>query len=498
MSYKRIWAKQYSSLNSIKNDINPKISIDNYIYLLYQTQGSISGYSNNGGSDLILSKLSLTGNIIWVNQINYSSNIIYNTIGNEENPYIMAKNENIYMVHRGGTNNYGNIIVSKINSINGSIVWSWNNKNSLSIAEVDELPKIALDNYDNVILTYQTNGNIINNTNKGNTDIVVCKLNDMDGNIDWYHQYNEINTNYTESNPYVACDINGNIFLSYVTTSNIETGNLNSNNTTDIGLVKINNDTGVIYWKKYFKELNLINNQSNPTIDIDITGNVYMVYQTNNIVDPSFNFNSNIYGNIGGNISIVFVKMNNNGKLLWARQKKTFNTTFNNTNPTIKVDNNCDIFFAYQTSGVLYNGINYGGVDIILGKMSRNGELEWILQDNLNTSGDDINPSIDLDENNNLYITYQTTGNIEGGSVNYGEYDIVLAKYGVPIEIIPENILITNTKSIKNTHIKRKQIQSISNISHKLLNEAELTTELYNIINNNCKNYIKYMDVNNN
>jgi hypothetical protein len=351
----------------------------------------------------------------------------------------------------------------------------------------DELPKITLDNYDNIILTYQTNGNIMGMINKGNTDIIVCKINEIDGSTDWYNQYNEINTNYTESNPYIACDINGNIFLSYVTTANIETGNLNVNSTTDIGLVKINNESGDILWKKNFKELNIINNQSNPSIDVDITGNVYMVYQTNISVESTFNNN--------GNISIVFVKMNNNGKLIWARQKRTFNTTFNNTNPTIVVDNDCNLFFAYQTSGVITNGINYGGVDIILGKMNRNGNLEWILQDNLNTSGDDINPSIDIDINNNLYMSYQTTGNIESGITNNGEYDIILAMYGIPIVILPEDPLISNYKKIRNTTIPRQQLQSISNISNSKYIDGNITIEEYINITNNCRDYSRYINI---
>lgn len=489
MSYQKIWAKQYSSLNSDKSDINPKLSIDNAIYLLYQSYGSISGYSNRGGSDLILSKLNLSGNIEWVNQINYdnSSNVTYDISGNEEYPYLLAKNENLYMVHKAMTSITGNILLSKVNPINGSIIWSWNNKNIAPTLSNDELPKIALDNYDNIILTYQTNGNVINNVNKGNTDIIVCKVNEIDGSTDWYHQYNEINTNYTESNPYVACDINGNIFLSYVTTANIETGNLNPGSTTDIGLVKINNDTGDIVWKKYFKELNIINNQSNPSIDIDITGNVYMVYQTNISIDSTFNNN--------GNISIVFVKMNNNGKLLWARQKRTFNTTFNNTNPVIAVDNNGNLFFAYQTNGVITNGVNYGGIDIILGKMSKDGNLEWIVQDNLNTSGNDINPSIDIDNNNNLYVTYQTTGNIDGGTTNYGEYDIVLAMYGIPIVIVPEDPLITSQKLIRNTTIPRMQLQAITNASHLRYTKSEITFETYTNIMLNCRDYTRYINI---
>jgi hypothetical protein len=489
MVYQRLWAKQYSSLNSDKNDINPKLSIDNSIYLLYQSYGSISGYSNSGGADLILSKINLNGNIDWVNQINYdnSNGFIYNISGNEEYPYVVTKNNNLYIIHRSGSSIYGNIILSKINPINGSIIWSWNNKTISETINNDELPKIALDNYDNIILTYQTNGNVINNVNKGNTDIVLCKINEIDGNIDWYNQYNEINTNYTESNPYVACDINGNIFLSYVTTANIETGNLNSNSSTDIGLIKINNETGNIYWKKFFKELNTINNQSNPSIDIDKTGNVYMVYQTNNSVDPSFNIN--------GNISIVFVKMNNNGKLLWARQKKTFNSLFNNTNPTIIVNDNCDLFFAYQTNGIIIDGINYGGIDIILGKMNNDGNLEWIIQDNLNSYNDDINPSIDIDADNNLYVTYQTSGNING-SINFGEYDIILAKYGIPLIITPENPLITNLKKIKNTTITKKQLQYISNASHMQFINNEIIQDEYNNINLNCKDYAKYININ--
>jgi len=345
MEYKNSWIKHYPSLNTNMNDTIPKLSYNNgSLYLLFKSYGYVSGYTSSGGSDMILGKMDLNGNVEWVKQTEYSSS------RDEDYPQIcINKNDTLYISYQSS----GNVIISKIDNINGSIQWSSKKTiNEYIGGNILDLPKIMVDNYDDLILCHQK-------SNITNLDIIAYKMNDLDGNIIWKKEYIEDNNNIY-SQPDISIDISGNIFISYVA--------INSNN--DIGLMKINNYDGSILWKKYYKEYHIINPKNHPSINIDTSGNILLSYETLK-KDSDDN-----------HIYIVFIKLDNNGKLIWAKQKKTINTMFNSFNPILQVSK--DIFFSYQTNGVIINDEVYNGTDLIFGKLDKNtGSLLWIKQEQI-------------------------------------------------------------------------------------------------------------------
>ncbi len=411
------------------NDTLPKLSYNNnYLYLLFKSYGYVSGYTSTGGSDLILGKINLNGNVEWVKQTEY------NYSRDEDYPDIcINKNDTIYISYQSG----GNVIISKVDSINGNIVWKqMKNINEYIGGNIIELPKIKVDKYDDVIIYYQK-------ANINNIDIVGCKLNDLDGNIIWKKEYIE-NNNNIYANPNTNIDINGNIFISYVA--------INSAN--DIGLMKINNYNGSLLWKKYYKEQHIINTKNSPTIQSDTSGNIIISYET-----MKRDTNDN-------NIYIVFIKLDNNGKLIWARQKKTINTMFNTYNPLVEISN--DIFFSYQTNGVIINDEIYNGTDLIFGKLDKNtGSLLWIKQEQIiDTTMDELSHSMIVDDDNKIYFAYQIYD-------KKNKYEIILSKYEQPINIVKESIHIKNLKLLLKKcpakynsmiNIISKNIQTIQNI----------------------------------
>jgi hypothetical protein len=128
-----------------------------------------------------------------------------------------------------------------------------------------------------------------------------------------------------------------------------------------------------------------------------------------------------------------------------------------------------------------------------LGKFISNGSLSWITQDNMiNTINNDVNPSICLDSNKNIYLTYQTNGTIING-INSGENDIVLIKYGIPESTINEHYSIKLLKKAKKLYTSEKlqyiknQIQNVNNIGF------EPNLEYVQL---NCISIIEYLKIN--
>jgi hypothetical protein len=445
MEYKNLWIKNYPSLNTNIYDTLPKLCFNNdNIYLLFKSFGYVSGYSNNGGSDLILGKFNLFGNVEWVKQTEYSSS------RDEDFPQIIInKNNTIYVSYQ----NAGNLSISKINDINGSILWNNNIHISNFInGNISQLPIISGDINDDLIMVYK-------NSNVDNIDIILCKHNDVDGNIIWKKEYIETN-NFINSNPNINTDISGNIFISYMSYND---------NTNDIGLMKINNYDGSILWKKYYKELNITNKNTSPSLHIDTTGNLYISYET-------------ILKNTDNNINLVFIKLDNNGKLLWARQKKTFNTIFNSSSPIISGE----LFFSYQTNGVLIDNDLYHGTDIIFGKLdSISGSLLWIKQQQISDICiDNLCHAMTTDSNNAIYISYQIIN-------QSNNYDILLSKFNIPEIVIEESFHIKNLKQL----LKRCP-NNYNSITKNISNNIQFINNLYsaNNIYSSAIHYV-YLDI---
>ncbi len=90
----------------------------------------------------------------------------------------------------------------------------------------------------------------------------------------------------------------------------------------------------------------------------------------------------------------------------------------------VAIDSNNNVYITGQTGGSL-DGTNAGGNDAFLAKYDSTGTRVWTRQ--LGSTGSDIAFSVAIDSNNNVYITGQTRGNLDG--INAGSNDAFLAKY---------------------------------------------------------------------
>jgi hypothetical protein len=112
----------------------------------------------------------------------------------------------------------------------------------------------------------------------------------------------------------------------------------------------------------------------------------------------------------------------------WILKQTLMNTSGNDLNPTIAVDRVGNVYGSYFTNGAIVGGTNLGGNDIVVFKLNSLGELQWIQEQQLmNTSGNDLNPTIVIDKNGVIYVSYYTDGTVIGGT-NSGGQDIVVLK----------------------------------------------------------------------
>ena len=92
----------------------------------------------------------------------------------------------------------------------------------------------------------------------------------------------------------------------------------------------------------------------------------------------------------------------------------------------VTVDSSDNIYVTGFTTGDLDNNTNSGQKDIILVKYNSSGTKQWTQQ--LGTSSQDTGNDVTVDSSDNIYVTGQTEGGLDGNT-NSGIQDIFLVKY---------------------------------------------------------------------
>jgi hypothetical protein len=397
---------------------------DGTSYITFKTSGTVSGGTNSGQNDIVVSKISSSGTFIWTKQ-----HSAVNTIVDDYDPMIAVDGSgNAYVVYKtsgtvsGGTNiSLGaSLVVFKLNS---SGVTQWVTQDTIVNTEFDNTyPVIAADNSGNVYVSYATDASVSSGTNSGSYDIVLLKL-DTNGVNQWIIQQPAMNTGYDDITPSLAVDSNGNSYITYSTDGTVS-GGTNFEVTTDIVIAKVNT-SGSIVWIKQLESMNTNGSDTNPYIAVDTSGNVYATYRTPGTVSG---------GTSNENMNMVVFKMDTDGNLLWIQQTADMNGLDGDAIPSsLAVDASGNVLVGYTVSGSVSGGTHitaYAG-DVVLAKLDTNGNLIWIKQDDtINTSFNGAYEgrlAVSADSNGNLYGTYTTTGTVSGG-VNDGYFNVVVFK----------------------------------------------------------------------
>ena len=107
----------------------------------------------------------------------------------------------------------------------------------------------------------------------------------------------------------------------------------------------------------------------------------------------------------------------------WAYQNATFNSTSQNTFPSIAPDKKENICVAYESKGSVPGGSLPSG--IVVFKINTFGQLVWIKQDI--SVGVGYQPSVAIDKDLNVHVVYYTD-HVASGQTASGGYDIVVVK----------------------------------------------------------------------
>ena len=112
----------------------------------------------------------------------------------------------------------------------------------------------------------------------------------------------------------------------------------------------------------------------------------------------------------------------------WIKQTELMNTSGDDVFPSIAADST-GLYITYYTDGTVSGGVLSGTTDIVVMRMNKDGSVAWIKQTALmNAPGNNENSSIAAYDDG-LYVTYTTYGTVSGGvQSGSGTTDIVVMR----------------------------------------------------------------------
>jgi hypothetical protein len=298
------------------------------------------------------------------------------------------------------TNSGGkDIFIAKYNK-NGDKLWT-----TLFGTEADDSAwgGVALDSNANVYVAGETGGALDENVNAGGLDAFISKY-DSDGNRQWTTL---LGTPALDSAYSIAVDSNGNSFISGGTR-----GDLGDNNQGEIDVFVAKYDTNGN--RQWIRQFGSSSGDWGRAIAVDINGNCYIAGATE----------GNLFSTNQGGFDIFIAKYDTNGNRQWTDQ---FGTPFSDVNwDGLAVDSEENCYLTGSSTGNLDENDNAGGADIYLSKYSPTGARLWTKL--FGTSLDDNGLDITMDQENNLYITGSTAGDLDG-KTNAGGLDTYVTKF---------------------------------------------------------------------
>jgi len=254
--------------------------------------------------------------------------------------------------------------------------------------------------------------------------------------VTWIKQNNEFNTSGTDVPSQVAVGSNGDLYVTYQTNGTVAdslngvTGVPNAKTTnaiggTDIVVMKMDS-SGNVVWTKQNNTFNTTGTNSSPQIVFDsVNDALYVTFQTSGTVQGDGNAKTTTTILVGTDIAVI--KMDLDGNVVWTKQNNTFNTRGINSNPHILIHSD-ELYISYETTGTAPGGTRSAPNDVVVMKMSLDGVVLWIKQNSgFNSTGIQSSSDIAINSNGDLYLTYETTGNVPG-KTKCGIKDIVVAK----------------------------------------------------------------------
>jgi len=263
---------------------------------------------------------------------------------------------------------------------------------------------VTVDSSNNIYVTGSTYGGLDGNTSSGSADIFLVKYNSS-GTKQWTQQ---LGTSGHDLGFGVTVDSSDNIYVTGYTSGELD-GNTHSGYS-DLFLAKYY-DNGTKQWTQ---QLGTTTSESWEGVTVDSSDNIYVTGNTDGGRD----------GNTSAGYSdIILVKYNSSGTKQWTQQ---LGTSSSDQGFGVTVDSSDNIYVTGYTEGGLDGNTSSGGRDMFLVKYNSSGTKQWTKQ--LGTSSTDIGYGVTVDSSDNIYVTGETDGGLDGNTSS-GSYDIFLVKY---------------------------------------------------------------------
>lgn len=285
-----------------------------------------------------------------------------------------------------------------------------------------DIAGVAVDSSDNIYITGTSNGTNVfgSSVTSGTTDnIFVVKLNSS-GVVQWVYT---AGGGGRDRGRKIALDSSGNIYVVgyYQNTVDFGGGNVTSNQSFDVFLLKLNS-SGTFQWVKSYG--GSFGNDLGRDVAIDSSDNVYMLGAFRTTV----NFGG---GNVtsNGSADVFLVKLNSSGVFQWVY---TAGGTGDDGVRALALDSGDNPYIT----GNFASTVNFGSGnitaansnDLFILKLNSSGSYQNIYTSNIDTTTKA--KGLFIDSSGNIYATgtFQNTVNFGGGNITTSGKDIYLLK----------------------------------------------------------------------
>lgn len=232
----------------------------------------------------------------------------------------------------------------------------------------------------------------------------------LNNQLPWESRQFDSDSSLNDYGEAIARDSWGNLYIAGHSEGALEEGYINKGGD---DLLSIKCDSGGN--QQWVRQMGGKNGDLSKAVAVDTNGNVYVSGYTHN----GLNGNTS-----NGGYDFFLIKYGNDGSEHWTSQGGTKRDEYLEA---LGIDRNGNIYIAGHTGGTMDDNVNKGLSDIFVVKYNSNGEKMWSRM--LGTADNEIAKGIAVDGAGNVYITGATSGSLEEGYTNKGEYDIILIKY---------------------------------------------------------------------
>ncbi len=381
---------------------------------------------SKGASDIFVSKLDASGNLVWIKTIGGSEDEWGNSIAVDASGNVFITGifrDNVDFDPGAATYNLiaqsGDVFVCKLNA-SGNFVWA----RSMG-GFVDDLgSSIALDASGNVYTTgyfgstadFDPGAGTYNLTTSGGQNMFVSKL-DASGNFVWAKAMSDGTHSYGNS---ICLDAAGNVYTTgyFLGTADFDPGAGTYNLTTlggdEVFISKLD-ALGNFVWAKAMGGTGASDYAIGYSIAVDPSGNVYSTGRFIDTADFDPDSTSTYNLTTGGNVAAFISKLDASGNFVWA---KTMGGTTSG-NPAIGYSIAVDPLGNVYTTGNFSLTVDFDpGVGTFnltgnnyISKLDASGNFIWAVT--MGPSGVSVPNSIALDGSGNLYTTGHFLGTVD-------------------------------------------------------------------------------------